>query len=349
VDGIRDHSVMLARALGDINGVTAAVHDLRGCQDVRSLERLAPRVPHGRHAMVVQYNPFSYGRWGYAPWLPQAIRRLRSARPGTIIVLLAHELFVDLAGPRNTMMGLAQRVQFAFLRALSDVVLTTTEPLAQHAGGRGRPPAALLPVGSNLPDRRAARTDARRALKVEDRQVVLGLLGTGHWSRMFSLLPPTIERLAQHRRLVVLNLGAGAPVLTAERDDVLVHMPGELPAGELAECLSALDLLLLPFADGVSTRRTTLMAGLQHAIPVVSTDGPSTDDLLRGSSAVALVPVDSARDAFVNRAEMLLENVELRLDLSRAGRELYDRHFAWPVLARRLLRYIGATIATKRA
>lgn len=349
VNGIRDHSVMLARALDDVDGVTATVHDLYAHQDERDLVRVTSNPAHSHHAVVLQYQAYSYGRWGWAPWLVAAVRRLRTASPGAAVVLLAHELFVELDGPRNVVVGLPQRAQFAALRSLSDVVLTTTEPFARRAGGFGRPPAGVLPVGSNLPDRRSARADARRALGVKGDQVVVGLLGTGHWSRMFDVLPPTIARLAKaHRGLVVTNLGAGAPVLQVGDANVVVHRPGELEADELAKRLSAVDVLLLPFTDGVSTRRTTLMAGLQHAIPVLSTDGPSTGELLRASSGVALVPLGDAHAAFASHAETLVGDVQRRLDLSRGGRELYERRFAWPVLAGQLLEHLDAAVANPR-
>ena len=44
--------------------------------------------------------------------------------------------------------------------------------------------------------------------------------------------------------------------------------------------LRASDMLLLPFSDGASTRRTTLMAGLSHALPVVGLQRTETDRVL---------------------------------------------------------------------
>lgn len=333
---------MLADALEQIDGVTAAVHDLRAQQAGHDLVGLASDQPNRREAMILQYQGFAYGRWGWAPWLVNALRRMRSARPATTIVLLAHELFVELDGARQTVLGIGHRVQLAALMALSDIVLTTTEPFARRARPYARHPLGVLPVGSNLPDRRSTRVDTRRQLAVEEDQVVVALLGTGHWSRMFDLLAPTIDQLAQRRRLVVLNLGAGAPALSLARDDIVIHAPGELEAPRLAELLAAADLLLLPFIDGAATRRTTLIAGLQHAIPVLSTDGQNTDELLRSSRALDLVAVDRAPQTFARRAEMLLDDTQRRADLSTAGRELYDRCFAWPVLARQLVANINA-------
>lgn len=347
VDGIRDHTAMLADALGDIDGVTATMHDLRGARELAPLRSSEPTNDY-EHAVVVQYNPFSYGRRGWATWLVRELRRLRSQRPDTTVVMLAHELFVGWGGPTQMVLGLAQRAQFAALRQYCDVIITTVEPLAHRAGGFRRPPADVLPVGSNLPDRRSARAHSRRTLGLEDGQLVLGLLGTNHWTRMFDVLVPTVDKLAAGRRLVVLNLGAGAPTLRI-LSEAQIHTSGELAVADLAERLAAVDLLLLPFVDGVSTRRTTMMAALQHAIPVVSTDGPSTSDLLRTSAALALVPVEQVRDEFAQRAESLLEDAPKRLAMARAARELYDSRFAWPVLAGQLIDIIERTKRANRS
>jgi glycosyltransferase involved in cell wall biosynthesis len=108
--------------------------------------------------------------------------------------------------------------------------------------------------------------------------------------------------------------------------------PGRLEASDLARHLAAADLFVAPFVDGVSTRRTTLMAALQHGLPVVGTDGRLTDGVLRSSHALTLVSVDD-RQGLSDAARGLAGDPGRRHALGAAGRELYERAFAWPVIA----------------
>jgi glycosyltransferase involved in cell wall biosynthesis len=96
--------------------------------------------------------------------------------------------------------------------------------------------------------------------------------------------------------------------------------------------LAGSDIFLAPFADGVSTRRTTVMSALQHAIPVLGTDGHLTDRVLQqSSSALRLVPVRD-RDGFAAEAMRLAQQGEERRALGDAGQLLYARSFDWPVV-----------------
>jgi glycosyltransferase involved in cell wall biosynthesis len=111
--------------------------------------------------------------------------------------------------------------------------------------------------------------------------------------------------------------------------------------------LSAADIFLAPYEDGISTRRTTLMAALQHGIPVVATLGPLTDRLLReAGSRLDLVPVED-RAAFAERVSRLAQDPERRKALGAAGRTFYEEQFAWPVVSRRLREVLDERAASR--
>ncbi len=102
-----------------------------------------------------------------------------------------------------------------------------------------------------------------------------------------------------------------------------VHRPGALPAERVARHLACADIFLAPFSDGVSTRRTTLMAALQHGLPVVGTSGESTDSMLTGStSAIRLLPVGDVT-GFGAAVRLISEDADLRLSMAEAARVLY--------------------------
>src|SRR4029453_3959065 len=58
----------------------------------------------GYDAVVVQYNPFMYGRWGFAPWLPLGLWRLRGRKAVGRIALMVHEPYVPMVNWRWTLM-----------------------------------------------------------------------------------------------------------------------------------------------------------------------------------------------------------------------------------------------------
>ena len=78
-------------------------------------------------------------------------------------------------------------------------------------------------------------------------------------------------------------------VLDAELGMLAAGMtPWLMDAAEVSLHLQACDLLLQPYPEGITARRTTAMAGLAHGVPMVSSSGPLTEDFWADSGAVAL-------------------------------------------------------------
>jgi glycosyltransferase involved in cell wall biosynthesis len=331
IDGIRDASERLTEALSAA-GHNARLELVRGAGDEDCLRDV--------DLVVVQYNPFSWGRWGVAPRLVRMMRRLRG-RPGRpVLALMVHEPFMPLTGVRGTLMGVWQRLQLAALRRISDITFVSIEAWmgAVRKWGPRRQLVEHLPVGSNLPDMRAERAAARARLGAGDDTLVVAIFGTGHPSRRVDLVARSISALAESGfELIMLNLGAGAPKLPRLSPGIGVEAPGALPAPEVARLLSAADVLLAPFVDGVSTRRGTMMAGLQHEVAVIGTRGPLTDATLRDAeTSLALVPVEAGHE-FPKRVLSICRLPHARRQLAAEGRRLYERQFDWPVVARRLI------------
>jgi glycosyltransferase involved in cell wall biosynthesis len=86
-----------------------------------------------------------------------------------------------------------------------------------------------------------------------------------------------------------------------------------------------------PFDAGASIRRGSLMAGLAHALPVVSTVSPVASAYLRDGDNLALVP---PRDpaALAARLAVLLASPAQRARLAEGARKLAAR-VAWPAIA----------------
>jgi glycosyltransferase involved in cell wall biosynthesis len=291
----------------------------------------------GLDALVVQYNPFSFGRWGFAPELPLFLARLRRRRRRPRIAVMFHETYVDMRSVSWALMGSWQRVQLLAVQAAADVQLCSiqrwTERLRRTARGR---PVHHLPVASNLPDARAHRPQTRHRLGAGADTVVLSCLGLRHPGRLQEhVLAAARAAGAAAPSVLLLDLGPGERSQRQLAGNVHQRSTGFLEEHDLAAHLAASDVFLAPYMDGVSTRRGSVMAALQHGLPVVGTAGHFTDDVLREASGLKLVPVGAA-DEFAGAVTSLARDARRRAELGAGGRELYERTFDWPVLVRRL-------------
>ena len=95
---------------------------------------------------------------------------------------------------------------------------------------------------------------------------------------------------------------------------------------ELSIHLSACDLMIQPYPDGISMRRTSVMAALSHGRTVVTTVGRLTESFWTESGAVAAVPAEDAM-ALAPSAMNLLQNELERVELTRRARKLYVERF----------------------
>lgn len=324
VDGIGDYCEGLEAALRAA-GASA-----------RTLSWRARGINVDEGSVILQYNPFSFGRWGFAPRLPLDVMMLRRRRPDVLIAVMVHEAFIPIDSPKSLVMGAWQRWQLRAVLSAADVVLVSSSSWIPLLPLRRHPVTA--PVGSNVPDRREQRQIRRRALGADDRTLVLATFGTNHPSRLLDHVVTAANAVAaRHQRVLLLCLGVGSRPLDGLDPVVAVHRPGRQSASELAGDLSAADIYLAPFADGLSTRRTTLMAALQHALPVVGTDGPLTEPELRSEDAAILWTPSGDRERFADGALMLAGDAELRHRRGAAARALYDRRFAWELIAEGIL------------
>lgn len=335
VDAIDEYSRRLVGALGGA-GVEAR-YEPGGLSAVL-------QSPHPPRWVLLQYNPFRYGRSGFAPQLVLDAWRLWRRR--VPVAIMVHEAWVDICDPKSALISLWQRLQLRALLRLVGPVMTTTAALAREIGGG----AVHVPVASNIDPVEASPDLARKRLGLDGR-LVIAAFGGGNLSRALADAEDAIAAVAESRgpdRVTLLNLGAGAPALRVP-GGVAVHAPGVLPAEELSLYLRASHLVLLPFKDGVSTRRTTLMAALAHGRPVLGLHGHNTDDVLaRARDAIVLTGAGD-RAAFAHAAVELASDAHRMRSAGEAGRQLYESSFDWPVLAEKVASVIGPIVMTDGA
>jgi len=303
--------------------------DLRACGD--SLDQFAaPR------RILVQWVPHGYG-WrsmnvAFCWWL------WKRARLGDQVEIMVHEAYHSFrwGAWRQSAAALVHRLMTILLvRSAKKVWMSIPDwERCWKPYAMGRPvPFEWLPIPSSiLANYSDAGQSAVRRKYAGGGELLIGHFGT-HGSPVTSLLDIILPALNRSRsKPVVLLLGAGS---MEYRDRVVrshpelsqtVQAAGALSETDLSSHLAACDLLIQPYLDGVSTRRTSAMAGLIHGKPIVTTVGHLTEPFWSETGAIALVPVGQPQE-FVAATERLLNDKEERERMGRAAKALYDERF----------------------
>ncbi len=278
----------------------------------------------GAEWLVLQYNPFSYGRRGYAPGLAPALAGLR-------VALMAHETYVPFWPPQCALMRLWQVPQFTRLCRLARRVFVSTGRWSPAvARTPGAPEPILLPVGSNIPLCPIGREEARQRLGLAPDAWVAGIFGNRHPSRLLGWAGAAARGVEGTQ---VLYVGRDGDAASAACEGAPFRDEGPLPDDEVALRLRAMDCLLSPFSDGISTRRSSALAGLRQGLPLVTTRAGWSDALLVENPLVFSSPVGEGEAAFVATARATRE-------AARRGLPAFDFEaspFAWPRIAQTLL------------
>jgi len=354
LNGIGDHTALLAEALaarGCQVRILTAQSSWTPVKHVRVEQAFSLRPPYGvctlqnavRNAppdlLFVQFNQFSYGPFGFNPFLPWTLRSIKKARPEVSILWMAHEEFVPMTNWKNALMSIWQRLQFWSLGRTADIIGLSISPwIEKFESWFPNTPIHHLPVGSNISHLGISRDEARSQLQI-DASFVVGYFGSIGGSRHLDHVRSTLQRLnkATGGDLLFLYVGAHGATIRRALGDVPLRDAGTLSADEVSLHFSAMDLYLAPFVKGVSTRRGSFMASLQHGVPTIATDGPQTDSIFRehDGRAVVLAPEEEV-GAFAAAAEQLYRQPQRRRKLGETGQLLYEKHFDWPILARRV-------------
>ena len=328
----------------------------------------------GPHPLLhIQYQAGAFGLRGEVNFLPLWAR---AVMPRARVVTTFHDVRVPYLFPK------AGPLRAAANRALArwSHAAIFTEPADLAATGlaeRGH----LIPIGSNLDARPPLgfdRAAQRRALGADEDTLLIGYFGFINRSKGVPTLLQALGSLAGDRRRVRLLLigaeaGASDPTDLAQarlvRDlirqlgvgDLIAHT-GRLAPADTSAALLACDVLALPFRDGASLRRGTLMAGLAHGLPIVSTHRktPPSNPLpgaergaglapplqLRDGEELLLVPSDDP-PALARAIARLADEPALRSRLAHNARAA-SAGIAWPEIARRTVAVYEAVFAGAR-
>ena len=337
-DGVRDFARQLADALAPARRVELVTTSADAAPPGGA--RVIPRwagfdVPRGTRAIIVNYLPPAWLRRDTIG-LMRSLRRFRGAG-GTVIVVV-HEYQIDRDGSlrRGAARAAFRSLARAFARRATVLVATHQLVVRRLAvDGLDRlARVAIIPIGSAMP---LGSAPPHGDGSVSDRVVVFGQPAFMDVAAVTSVIN-ALEAAGRSRlHWICRNAEELRRWLAAAGiDETSVVIRGGLDARDVSNELHASVVAFAPIADGVSTRRSTIAAFLQHGLPVVGITGPATDDVLEHSGAFALTPRDDARGLTAHLMRLLSSPGD-RAEMSAAGRAFFDDQLAWPRIARKYL------------
>ena len=307
----------------------------------------------GAEWVHIQYQTAAYGMHPAVNVLPYFLRRhgLRGA-------WTYHDLRVPYLFPKAGA-RLRNWVTRLPLRAADAVVVTNQSDWESVQGQVQRGQLHRIPIGNDIKSRQFSaeeRTRRRAARGYGSEQLVLGYFGFLNASKGGLTLVETLATLAGEGRdvyLMMIGERVGASDETNFRYlqrveaaisehglDSRVQWTGHQSDAEVAADFNAIDVLVMPYEDGMSMRRSTLTAALANGCAIVTTHPQTPSPELRADSDLLMVPPrdPAATAAAVRRID---EDPCLAKNLRASARKA-ARQFSWEVIAARHLEMYNA-------
>lgn len=230
----------------------------------------------------IQYQTWAYQRKLAINLLPLWLRR---RRPGLRVVTTFHDLGAPYLFPKA---GPLRDLSIQLILRSSDGAIFADS--ADFARVRARRNHRWIPIGSNIPCAPSASFDraaTRRALGGGEGETLVGYFGFVKPNKGPQALLRALRLLLDEgrpTRLALLGAAVG-PSNPTDREHysatsalanqlgvgARVRSSGYLTPPEVSAHLLACDVLVLPFADGASFRRGSLLAAMEHGLPIVTT------------------------------------------------------------------------------
>jgi glycosyltransferase involved in cell wall biosynthesis len=332
---------------------------------IAALARVRPEVLH------IQYQTGAYGMRPAINLLPWRLRGL-PARPA--VAVTAHDLLLPYLFPKAG--PLRRWVTRRLLADADALVVTNEDDFAQlardwglgtrdRASERNSQSPTLIPIGSNIavaPPQGYDRTAWRQRLGIAPSTTLIAYFGLISRTKGLDALLGALARLPESAHLLLIGGAATAPedrAFAAEVEHQIaaqsladrVTFTGHCVAAEVSAHLLAADLAALPFTDGASFRRGSLLAALAHGLPTVTTSAPNdqrltTNDqepafgpwsfvlgpLMDGENVLLVPPRDAG--ALARAIERLAADAALRARLA-GGAKALAAQFSWDEIAAR--------------
>lgn len=280
----------------------------RIAEAMKEVRAAKPDVVH------LQYPTSAYGMG----LLPQAL--VFSRRPFVVTIHEAHFSHI-----------LRRLSLYPFL-IFADHVIATTHFEANYLAWMYPPVRkrlSVIQIGSNLPVAPVRPRDNRVV-------VYFGLIAPNKGLEDFIALAGLAKEVGEPWRFRIVGMPPKRRESYARKlRDASRTLPVEwclnLPAEEVAEHLASAGAVYLPFPDGASSRRGSLVAALVNGAPTVTTYGEATPAELIGGENVVYANLPEVAREEIRR---IFSNAFFSEKLSRGAVE-YGESFSWPLIAKR--------------
>jgi glycosyltransferase involved in cell wall biosynthesis len=293
----------------------------------------------------IQYEPAAYAMQVGVNFLPSGWVRRKIKTP---IVTTFHDLLVPYLFPRA---GPLRWKVVEYLARRSDAVIVTNEEDRARLADLS---AAVIPIGSNIDPASAGEFDRaveRARWGIQPHQFVLGYFGFLNLSKGGSDLMHALKVLSDRAipaKLILIGGRTGSSDPTNAEYAVQVESlidalgvkdrvitTGYLEPPEVSRALLICNAMVLPYVDGASLRRGSLLAAIAHGRAIVTTEphypiGGLTD----GESVLYVRPADPS--GLADAAQRVLIDADLRARLQTKVSEA-AKLYTWDRIATQTL------------
>lgn len=292
----------------------------------------------------IQYQAAAYNMNIAANQLPSRLRK------HVKVVTTFHDLLVPYLFPKAG--GLRKKVIYKMAQRSHRIIVTNRQD-EQELHEQGKMPAiGRIPIGSNIavnPPLNYDPEDWRHKRHIPADTYLVGYFGFVNKTKGVDTLAHAVRLLIEQyhvpTHLLIIGGQTGASDQTnIQQADIAQQLIGGLgisrhvswtgfvEAEEVSAHLMACDVVALPFKDGVSLRRGTLMAALLHGCPIVTTFPAEEDPDLVDGQTMRMIPSDNPQ-ALAEVLYNLHQHSDQRQQLAQAARE-YSQTFEWNAIAK---------------
>lgn len=294
----------------------------------------ARRWARDQHLDVVniQYQTAAFDMSPFIHFLPDALRPIP-------VVTTFHDLRFPYLFPKAG--KLRDGIVMRLANASNGVIATNYEDFARLKQSH----KALVPIGSNIPrvesDAQVWRTQAGAAAN-DFLIVYFGLINRSKGLETLLEAVGALHDIPVRLALVGGGVGSSDPSNTAymcEIDGLIerlalagcIHRTEFVDDAAVSGYLSAADVVALPFADGASYRRGTLMAAIEHGCAILTTTPQVDIPAFVDGDNMRLVRPNNA-NALAAALRELQASPELREKL-QGGAAVLAKQFGWREIA----------------